>query len=417
MSDLTAPAREPTAGSVLFVTAVRLRRGPQGLQIDDQTAAGLCRWAEHFRHVTFGGILIEREKEEQTSVTWIDVKDLACHDRLSFVELPFAYRITSFFKQYRATRRRLAEEIRKADHLCFTLGYLFGDWAGVAALEAISQNRRYAAWIDRVEHDILRNEFSSFSFPRRMKERLTIPVMIAYHRYLTRRSAVGLFQGRDTYNAYARYSSNPNVIYDVHTQKTDRIPAAELQAKLDRIVSGGPLRICYAGRMAPMKGPEDWIDAIGHAIGAGVPLKARWLGDGPLFDKTKANVHEKGLDGGIVLEGYVSDRATLFSALRDSDLFVFCHKTPESPRCLIEALVCGCPIVGYRSAYPEGLVEEGGGVMTPPHDPKALGQVIADLDANRPALAELVRQAARAGERFDEETVYAHRARLVSDFT
>lgn len=417
MPDPVATAPEPAAGTALFVTAVRLRRGPRGLQIDDQTAAGLCRWAEHFRHVTFGGILIGQEKEEQTSVSWIDVEDLPCHDRLSFIELPFAYRITSFFKQYRATRRRLAEEIRKADHLCFTIGYLFGDWAAVAALAARSQGRRYAVWFDRVEHDVLRNDLPNLGFARRMKESLSLPVMIAYHHYLIRHSAVGLFQGRDTYNAYARHCSNPNVIYDVHMQKTDRIPAAELQAKLERIASGGPLRICYAGRMAPMKGPDDWIEAIGHATGAGVSLRARWLGDGPLFDRAKASIHEKGLDSGIVLEGYVSDRATLFSALRDSDLFVFCHKTPESPRCLIEALVCGCPIVGYRSAYPEGLVEEGGGMMTPPHDPKALGQVIAGLDADRPALAELVRQAARAGERFDEETVYAHRARLVSGFT
>ena len=140
-------------GRVLFVTAVRLRRGPKGLQLDDQTCAGLARWAESFGHVTYMGIEQPADLEDDTSVTWIDIADLHCRDRLTVVALPFAYKIGRFFKDYKSTRKMLGEEIAKADHLCFTLGYLFGDWAAVAALEAIRQNRDYAVWFDRVEHD------------------------------------------------------------------------------------------------------------------------------------------------------------------------------------------------------------------------------------------------------------------------
>lgn len=407
----------PAGGSVLFVTAVRLRMGARGLQIDDQTAAGICRWAEHFDFVTFAGIRIEAEKEDQTSVSWVDVADLPCAGRLSFIELPYAYKLKPFISTYRRTRRILAEAIRGSDHLCFTLGYLIGDWAAVAAQEAIAQRRRYAVWFDRVEHDVLRNTLSSLHFRRRVKERMTIPAMIRYHRFLIRRSALGLFQGRETFDALAGYSGNPACVYDVHTQREDRIDTPALERKKARITSGAPLRICYAGRVAAMKGPKDWVAALAHAVRAGVPLEACWLGDGPLLEEMRVLVRENGLEENIRLEGHVGDRDAVLSAMQESDLFVFCHKTPESPRCLIEALVCGCPIVGYGSPYPQGLIADGGGGrLTPPNNPAALGRMIVQLHADRAGLAELVGNAARSGERFDEETLYRQRAELIGEF-
>lgn len=63
-------------GTLLLVTAVRLRNGPRGLQFDDQTCAGVCRWAERFEKVVHAGILIEAEQEESTSINWVDVRDL-----------------------------------------------------------------------------------------------------------------------------------------------------------------------------------------------------------------------------------------------------------------------------------------------------------------------------------------------------
>ena len=421
MLDKPTPSNDvqciPAGGSVLFVTAVRLRRGANGLQIDDQTAAGLCRWADHFSSVTFAGILIDGAKEDQTSATWVDVADLPCFARLSFIGLPYAYKLKPFLSTYRQTRQTLAEAIRRSDHLSFTLGYLVGDWAAVAAREAIAQGRRYAVWFDRVEHEVLRNLLPNFHLRRRVKERLTIPVMVRYHRYLTRRGTLGLFQGRETYDALAGHSRNPACVYDVHTHVTDLIDVSALQRKKARIASGAPLRICYVGRAAAMKGPQDWVAALAHAARAGVPFEARWLGDGPLVEDMRDVIRQNGLEGTIRLEGYVGDRDTVLSAMRESDLFVFCHKTPESPRCLIEALVCGCPIVGYDSPYPRGLIADaGGGLLTPQNDPAALGRVIAQLHADRAGLADLVGKAAVNGARFDEESVYRQRADLIREF-
>ena len=413
-SSATAPGRPAPEGTLLLVNAVRLRRGPNGLQLDDQTCAGVQRWTENFARVIFMGIGIDMDQEVSTSVTWRDVDALPCRDRVEFVALPYAYKAGAFAKTYRRTRREIGARIAEADYLCYTLGYHIGDWGSVAALESIAQKRPYAAWFDRVEHDVIRNTMSALSWKGRLRETAVLPFMIRYHRYLIRRSAVGLFQGADTYAAYKPYATRAACVYDVHTHGDDFIDAATLEAKIARIESGAPLRIGYVGRVDPMKGPEDWLRAIRGARGAGVDLHATWLGDGPLFGQAKALVGELGLEQAVTLAGYVSDRKRILQTMRESDLFVFCHKTQESPRCLIEALVSGAPLVGYAGAYPQDLISgNGGGALSPQHDVDALARRIVELNADRPRLAALTRAAARDGLRFDEEKLYRDRANLI----
>lgn len=412
-------AMEATARgqTLLLVTMVRLRRGPRGLQLDDQTCAGLVRWTEHFERVVYCGLLQESDDSDDASVTWVDIDSLPNRDRMRIVPLPFAYKIGAFARAYRATRRQLAEEIGKADKLCFTLGYVSGDWGGVAALEAIKQGRRFATWFDRVEHDVLRNTLHALRFRRRVKERMTLPVMIAYHRHLVRKSSLGLFQGMDTFKAYEKYSSNPACVYDVHTQPEDFIGAEQIEQKLVGIGAAAPLRIVYVGRAVAMKGPEDWLRVIHGIVQAGVDVRATWLGDGPLLDQMQLTVKQLGLGNHVELAGYVGDRDKVLDALRESHLFLFCHKTPESPRCLIEALVSGCPIVGYGTHYPVGLVEgAGGGMFSAMDDFAGLAKLITELDRDRGRLVKLVRDAASCGRRFDEATVYRQRAELIASY-
>ncbi len=408
---------EQRGGHVLFVTAVRLRKGPRGLQLDDQTCAVLSRLAESFSHVTYKGIEQPTDLEDDTTVTWVDIADLDCRNQLTVIALPFAYKIGRFFKDYKSTRQMIAEKIATADHLCFTLGYLFGDWAAVATLEAIRQNRDYAVWFDRVEHDVIRRTLPAIPLKRRIKEVATLPAMVRYHHYLIRHSKLGLFQGQDTLKAYADHSTNPHCVYDVHTQSTDLISATALEEKATRAHSGNPLKVLYVGRATEMKGPLDWVDALTKAVQAGVPLQAKWIGDGPLLEDMKQSISTQGMGARIELPGFSSDREAILAEMRDADLFVFCHKTQESPRCLIEALVSGCPIVGYQSSYSEDLVcRNGGGVGTPLNDPAALSATIQDLHENRGKLAQLIKAAAADGSRFDEQTLYAHRAGLIREY-
>jgi hypothetical protein len=57
--------------------------------------------------------------------------------------LPSAYRLGVFLSSYRLVRQVLADKIRTSEYLCFAIGGLVGDWASVAALEAIRQKKPF----------------------------------------------------------------------------------------------------------------------------------------------------------------------------------------------------------------------------------------------------------------------------------
>lgn len=75
-----------------------------------------------------------------------------------------------------------------------------------------------------------------------------------------------------------------------------------------------------------------------------------------MLDEIRDLIKSINLDGVINFHGFVSDRTQILDFLRDIDVFVFCHTTPESPRCLIEPIISGTPLVGYSITYAQDLV-------------------------------------------------------------
>jgi len=132
----------------------------------------------------------------------------------------------------------------------------------------------------------------------------------------------------------------------------------------------------------------------------------------------KEAAQERGLADRVSFRGFIGDRKAVLEEMRRSHIFLFCHKVPESPRCLVEALVSGCPIVGFECDYASELVrEQGGGEFVPVGDSKALASSIARLVRDRKRLADLITSAAQTGRKFDEESVYRHRADTIKRFS
>lgn len=405
----------PERDSLLLVTAVALREIDGRIFIDDQTWLGIAQWLRYFSKVTYAGLEADGV-ESHSSVTWKPVDEIPGAERLSVVRLPRAFKLWSFARTYRETRSRLRAAIASCERLCFTIGHLVGDWGTVAALEADAQERPYGVWFDRIEHQVIMQAWGSMSWKARMRETLSAPLAKAMNARVVRHSVMGLYQGGDCFEHFRPMAPKPFCVYDTHTTDKDFLPEEQLIAKLAEIRRGAPLRIAYVGRAAEMKGPLDWLSALAAIRDAGVAFAAEWLGDGPLLDEMKSYVKRHGLESSVRLPGFVGDRAEVVEAMRRSHIFMFCHKSPESPRCLIEALVSGSPIVGYDSAYPRDLVgREGGGLMTRLHDWAALARAVIALEQDREKLADLVARAAREGHRFDEDTVYRHRAMLMRE--
>jgi glycosyltransferase involved in cell wall biosynthesis len=338
-------------------------------------------------------------------------------DRLKLIPLPTTYnQPIEFVRQLPAVRAMLQSEIKDSEYLLFSPYSLIGDWPTVALREAVKLRRPYVIEADGVHGDIMRMR-SNTGAPWRqfVKKNVLIPLFEHSYRYCLSHSSLAVFQGQDVYDAYASFCSNPHKLnHHIPVHAGDHITERQLQAKLDSLENGAPLKLCYAGRAIDMKGPLDWVETLHQLNLRGVKFQATWLGDGALLPEMRKKVAELGISECVKFPGNISDRETVLDALKDSHIFLFCHTTLESARVLGEALACGCPLVGYLSAYPSDLVEEyGGGLFSKMGDPDALAQNVQALDKDRDKLSALIRQAARSGQDFDRGAALLKRVNLV----
>ncbi|MCV0440852.1 MAG: glycosyltransferase [Hydrogenophaga sp.] len=397
--------------TLLLYAPVPLYSSENGYLLEDQACNGLRLWAENFSHV----IVMFPVEHGVAPPSWIPLRTAQVDlSRVEVVSLPTAYRLDQFLRHQAAIRRQIRDLIDRARYLSFSIGGLIGDWGAVAAMEAHRKKRRFAIWTDRVESEVVREQaHSGKTVKNRWVAALTHRPMAMLERALIRRATVGLFHGAETYAAYARYAEAAEIVHDIHLSEKDRIPATALAAKMESAAQG-PFRICYVGRADAMKGPNDWIQVMVELNKSGVDFQATWLGDGEALPVMRAEVARHGLGDRVELPGFVRDRAVLLDTLRCSHVLVFCHKTPESPRNLIEALVSGTPIIGYDSPFPRDLIaSHGGGVLTDPNDISALAAALEALAHDRARLCSLIDRATLDGEPFNDVAVFKHRSEVI----
>lgn len=412
-SDASSIAPQGDETLLLYAPVPLYEKPGGGFLLEDQACNGLRLWAANFAHL----IVMMPLSAELPPANWVPIEFVgASLSRIEIVALPMAYRPDQFLRALRQTRRTIRSLIERSDLMSFSIGGLFGDWGSVAGLQAFGMRRRFAVWTDRVESEVTRRTMRSGPFRRRLRARLTHRLMAWYERVLIRRAAVGLFHGRDTFETYAPYCRNPQVVHNIHVTHEDHILPRDLSEKIAN-AQNGPLRICYVGRVEAMKGPYDWLAVLAGLAARGVDFRAVWLGEGDDLEPMRARVIEMGLSDRVDLPGFARDRAEVLAQMRAAHVMLFCHKTPESPRCLIESLISGTPIIGYESAFPNDLIQmNGGGVLTPLDDVEALTEAVCALDADRARLADLFARAARDGSPFDDESVFRHRCDILRHY-
>lgn len=401
-------------GSLLIYAPVPLFRAADGgFLLEDQACNGLRLWAESFDRV----IALMPVETGTPPGTWVPLSRIGpAAARIEIVPLPAAWTLRRFLPALPEARRKIRDAIARSDRIGFAIGGLVGDWGAVAALEAQRMGRPYYIWTDRVESAVTR--FAASHAPRwktRIKARLTHRPMAALERFLIRRAALGLFHGHETFEHYAPFCRNPQLVHDIHLKPEDHLPEAAAAAKQAEAAQGqGPLRVLYVGRADPMKGALDWVEAVAGAVQQGADIEAEWFGAGPDLEAMWARVAALGLQDRLRLPGMVTDRAAVLAALRRAQVFLFCHRTPESPRCLIEALASATPIIGYDGGFARDLIaRNGGGLLVPMGDAAALAAALAGLAADRGRVAGLIGRAALDRAGFDDETVFRHRSEMI----
>jgi glycosyltransferase involved in cell wall biosynthesis len=405
-------------GPMLLVLPVPLRESPDGLLFEEQACNGALRWADNFSRVTIASPVIpERYTRDDRTTMWKSVREVEANPRVRFVPLPWAYGLKDFARSYRQISNQLAQMIDDHQHLQFAIGALVGDWAAVGAGLAAGKGRKYAIHTDRVEHEVLLEVSKGDQGLRRAKALATAWAIRNYHKHLIERCSLGLWHGNDCFRAYSPWCRESHLIHDIHLKAAHAIEPSALQQKLVTAVTAPTLEICYLGRMDPMKAPLDWLRAIAFARDHGAAIHATWYGDGSLRDDVHQLIAELQLEQVVTTPGFVRDRALLMNAVQRAHLTVFTHVTPESPRCLLESLVAGTPIVGYKNAFAVDLTNgHGGGSFVPVHDWQALGERIVELAADRRKVADFIQEAAENGRRFNDDAVFLERSELIRAF-
>lgn len=383
------------------------------LKVELQACDGLRRWRSNFDSMIVAAPLADEAFHARNpGIAWVAVEEVA--SAIQYVPLPMAFKVRDFAKHYRGTRALLAECIDNARYLQFAIGALVGDWGVVAAEIALRKHRRYAIHMDRVEHQLLLENSRNLAMHRRIKARFMSPLMLHWHQRLIARASLALFNGQDTMSAYGDLTEASRLVYDIHIE-VDASSIDKLSIrKQDEIVRGEPLRVCYTGRLDAEKAPLDWIRAIAFARDQGARLSATWLGDGPLRKEAVSLVKQLGCSELIALPGFVEDRQQVMDLVASSHIMLFTHIGPESPRCLLEALMHSTAIIGYESRYSKELVNKnGGGLHVRSGDFEELGAALVKCDRDRMSLAKLVGRARMDGRRFGADEVFRLRSGLI----
>jgi glycosyltransferase involved in cell wall biosynthesis len=380
------------------------------LQIEVDFCEGLRIYLERFDSITVA-CPVTTEIEDSGLRKCRPFKELPWGERVRFLPLPYAYNWRVFLRTYRSTRQTLSQAIADADYLVFSPHSLVGDWPIVSAREAVRRHRSFVVEADVVYERVASATDRSAWWKRLIKRHVLQPAFQRAHRYTLKNSALALFQGQDVFGAYAPYAPNPYKVYHMPISGEDYITDTDLDTKCHRT---GLLRLCYVGRAIEMKGPTDWLRILQELKRQAVDFHAVWLGDGSLLSQMKEFATNFGLAHQVEFPGFVNSRADVLRTMRRSDIFLFCHKTPESPRCLIEALASGCPLVGYRSAYPEELTaDHGGGQFSDIGDWQGVAKTIVALSNDRARLAHSMISAAQSGRRFDRDNEMRRRVDLI----
>jgi colanic acid/amylovoran biosynthesis glycosyltransferase len=383
---------------LLLVLPIRAYRHQSQIFVDAQARNGLRLWLGNFDTLT----LACPTTNNIPPAHHLPIDD----DRINFVSLPVAYSPHRFAIALYRTWPMLRKIIASSDHLHFAIGGLFGDWASACAVIAHRDDRPFAVWTDRVESQVAAFQAKSKGGLKKAYYTALASLTKLYEQHIIQLSTLGLFHGMDCYTAYMPYSRNPQLVHDIHLSREDQISDLDIDVRLKY---SGPVRIAYAGRVHRDKGVFDWIEALSLMAKDGIDFRATWFGDGPeLENARRASEH---LSNRIHFPGPTSSHPELIDKLRSFDLFMFCHKTQESPRCLIEALISGLPLMGYDSPYPRDLIKKhGGGILSPTGRPELLAASIRNFSEQR---AAFTKKAQLDGKGFDADSVFRHRSDLM----
>jgi len=143
----------------------------------------------------------------------------------------------------------------------------------------------------------------------------------------------------------------------------------EIPPEVEKIREQGFFVVGYIGQLIHRKGLDILLKALADEAFRKVHLFI--VGDGPLRGKLEAEARSLGLSERVHFTGFRKDRLAF---LRGFDVFVLPSRLEGIPRCLMEAMGMGKPVIASAIDGVTDLISSDGegGFLFPPEDHRAL---------------------------------------------
>jgi colanic acid/amylovoran biosynthesis glycosyltransferase len=150
-----------------------------------------------------------------------------------------------------------------------------------------------------------------------------------------------------------------------------------------------PILLCPA-RLVPVKDHGNLLEAAARLAGRGVPFQLWLAGEGPDRTAIERRIGERGLGDRVRFLGTVP-HAELLGMYRDGrvDCVVLSSHYEGLSVALVEAMAYGVPVIATAVGGVPELLEDGAGVLVPPHDADTLAEAMARVLGSATLRSEL----------------------------
>lgn len=215
-----------------------------------------------------------------------------------------------------------------------------------------------------------------------------------------RSATVTFLLGRGVVSRYGAYAHKPLEIYQPVIGPEWLIPEEALKEKIEEIKGGGPVSICFAGRLVPEKGLEVMIKAVSILKEKGTVVKVNVFGDGPQRADYEMLSKKDGLEKDIIFHGQKEWGEELFAEIRKNHIHVIPHLTLEMTRNVFDGMASGCALITSATEALGKLIEDSGaGICFATGSSEALAKAIHGMLDDRGMLIKYIAKGVKfAGE-------------------
>ncbi len=188
----------------------------------------------------------------------------------------------------------------------------------------------------------------------------------------------------------------------VESEIMPKTPEARRRARLELGLPTDATVIGTVGRLDYQKAPEHLIEALARLRDRTAILV--WVGGGPLAEDAARLAERRGVADRVRLVGERADVPDLLPAF---DLFAMASRYEGLPCAVVEAQMCGLPVVATAvNGVPDVVVPGVSGLLVPPARPDLLSRALQHL-IDRPDLANQLAERGhlQLGDRYDPATL------------